>query len=138
MGEGADVPRLRFPPRAHASRRSTGTAGAGGVGFIGAGPDDAHIVDVEAANRGKSLYAAECITCHGPKGRGGDQGADLVRSLVVLEDRYGATIGDFPQARPPDSKRQAQRRDHLFDTDDKPEGWGGNDTLYGFVMNTKP
>ncbi|MBI4905783.1 MAG: c-type cytochrome [Acidobacteria bacterium] len=84
-----------LPPR-------TGTAGAGGVGFIGAGPDDAHIVDAAAADRGKSTYVAECVTCHGPKARGGpdslppaQRGADLVRSLVVLKDRYGATIGAF-------------------------------------------
>ncbi|MBM3784545.1 MAG: c-type cytochrome [Acidobacteria bacterium] len=84
-----------LPPR-------SGTAGAGGVGFIGAGPDDAHVVDVEAAGRGKAIYAAECVSCHGPKGRGvsdgvppAQRGADIVRSLVVLKDRYGATIGDF-------------------------------------------
>jgi cytochrome c oxidase cbb3-type subunit III len=84
-----------LPPR-------TGSAGAGGAGFIGAGPDDAHIVDGEAALRGQSIYVAECITCHGNRARGGpdslppaQQGADLVRSLVVLKDRYGALIGDF-------------------------------------------
>lgn len=84
-----------LPPR-------TGTAGAGGAGFIGAGPDDAHVVDAEAAERGKSVYVAECVTCHGNKARGGadslppaNRGADLVRSLVVLKDRYGAVIGDF-------------------------------------------
>ncbi|MFN7925076.1 MAG: cytochrome c [Bryobacteraceae bacterium] len=85
-----------LPPR-------TGTAGAGGVGFIGAGPDDAHVVDGEAAERGKSIYASECVTCHGPKARGvsegppAQHGSDLVRSLVVLKDRYGATIGTFLQ-----------------------------------------
>ena len=84
-----------FPPR-------TGTAGAGGAGFIGAGADDAHIVDSEAADRGKSVYIAECITCHGNKARGGDnavpeqqRGPDLVRSLVVLKDRYGSSVGSF-------------------------------------------
>ena len=84
-----------LPPRA-------GNAGAGGVGFIGAGPDDAHIVDLEAAERGKATYVAECVTCHGNRARGGpdslppaQRGADLVRSLVVLKDRYGATIGGF-------------------------------------------
>ncbi len=84
-----------LPPR-------TGTPGAGGAGFIGAGSDDSHIVDPEAAERGKAIYAAECVTCHGTKARGGpdslppaQRGADLVRSLVVLKDRYGATIGAF-------------------------------------------
>lgn len=77
-----------LPPR-------SGTAGAGGVGFIGAGPDDAHIVDPEAAARGQVIYNAECVNCHGDEARGTDKGSDLVRSLVVLKDRYGASIGSF-------------------------------------------
>jgi len=83
----------------------TGNAGAGGAGFIGAGPDDLHIVDMDAAERGKSTYVAECVTCHGNKGRGGaeslppaQRGSDLVRSLVVLKDRYGASVGEFLKA----------------------------------------
>lgn len=95
FGEIVDYLAKNLPPR-------SGTAGAGGVGFIGSGPDDAHIVDAEAAERGKTVYVAECITCHGNKARGGpdslppaQRGADLVRSLVVLKDRYGATIGAF-------------------------------------------
>ena len=78
-----------LPPR-------SGTAGAGGVGFIGAGPDDAHLVDSVAAERGKIIYNAECMNCHGEAARGGKQdGTDLVRSLVILKDRYGATLGEF-------------------------------------------
>ena len=77
-----------LPPRA-------GVAGAGGVGFIGSGPDDAHLVDPVAADRGKVSYEAECKNCHGGAARGTANGADLVRSLVVLKDRYGATIGGF-------------------------------------------
>ncbi|MBY0503161.1 MAG: c-type cytochrome [Bryobacteraceae bacterium] len=95
FGEIIDYLAKNLPPR-------TGKAGAGGVGFIGSGPDDAHLVDGEAAERGKSVYVAECITCHGNRARGGpdslpppQRGADLVRSLVVLKDRYGATIGEF-------------------------------------------
>jgi mono/diheme cytochrome c family protein len=95
FGEIVDYLAKHLPPR-------SGTPGAGGAGFIGAGPDDAHVVDTEAAERGRSIYVAECVTCHGNKGRGGpdslppaQRGADLVRSLVVLKDRYGATIGAF-------------------------------------------
>ncbi len=62
----------------------------------GAGPDDVQVVDTSAADRGRTIYIAECITCHGPKARGKDGGgADLVRSLVILHDRYGNTIGPF-------------------------------------------
>ena len=42
-----------------------------------------------------TVYIAQCITCHGTRARGGDRGADLVRSLVVLHDRYGSTIGPY-------------------------------------------
>jgi cytochrome c oxidase cbb3-type subunit 3 len=61
----------------------------------GAGPDDKHVVDAEAAMRGRTTYAAGCIQCHGTQARGGDRGANLVRSLVVLHDRYGSEIGPF-------------------------------------------
>lgn len=98
FGEIVDYLAKNLPPR-------TGTAGAGGAGFIGAGPDDAHVVDGEAAARGQSVYVAECVTCHGNKARGGadsmppaQRGSDLVRSLIVLKDRYGASIGAFLKA----------------------------------------
>jgi mono/diheme cytochrome c family protein len=72
--------------------------GGGGGGLLAqAGASDKQVVDEAAANRGKTTYIAQCITCHGPKARGTDQGADLVRSLVVLKDRYGDTIGPFLQ-----------------------------------------
>ena len=60
-----------------------------------AGPMDVHVVDTAGADRGKTLYIAECITCHGQRARGKDDAADLVRSVVVLHDRYGSTIGPF-------------------------------------------
>jgi mono/diheme cytochrome c family protein len=53
------------------------------------------VIDEAAANRGRKVYAAECITCHGTHARGSDRGADLVRSEIVLHDRYGSTIGPF-------------------------------------------
>src|SRR4051812_12898397 len=73
--------------------------GPGGRGGRGAafspGPADKHVVDIAAADRGRRVYAAECINCHGSHARGGDKGADLIRSEVVLHDRYGSTIGPF-------------------------------------------
>ena len=59
------------------------------------GSADKHVVDDNAATRGRKVYAAECINCHGTHARGTDNGADLVRSEVVLHDRYGSTIGPF-------------------------------------------
>ena len=60
-----------------------------------AGANDKQVVDEDAAARGRTVYIAQCITCHGTRARGGERGADLVRSLVVLHDRYGSTIGPY-------------------------------------------
>ena len=85
-----------FPP---------GAALGQGGGVMGGGPADGHVVDSVAADRGKSIYINECVTCHGSKARGGEdslppkqRGADLVRSLIVIKDRYGAGIGAFLKA----------------------------------------
>ena len=71
----------------------------GGRGGRGAafspGPADKHVVDAAAADRGRRVYAAECINCHGSHARGGEKGADLIRSEVVLHDRYGSTLKPF-------------------------------------------
>jgi cytochrome c oxidase cbb3-type subunit III len=61
----------------------------------GAGPDDKHVVDDAAADRGRKIWAAECIDCHGTYARGTDNGPNLVRSELVLHDRYADRIGPF-------------------------------------------
>src|ERR1043165_8805873 len=71
-----------------------GRGGRGGGGLLDqAGAADKHVVDPAAADRGKKTYIAQCITCHGASARGGQNGPDLVRSLIVLHDRYGSEIG---------------------------------------------
>jgi cytochrome c oxidase cbb3-type subunit III len=85
-----------FPPAtpsASASRRGGG---------LTMGPNDRQVVDPVAEARGRTVYIAQCVTCHGAKARGSrddapdiSHGPDLVRSLVVLHDRYGSTIGSF-------------------------------------------
>lgn len=72
-----------------------GAPAAGMARRPSAGPADVHIVDAAAADRGKTIYIAECITCHGERARGKDDAPDLVRSVVVLHDRYGSTLGPF-------------------------------------------
>jgi len=62
---------------------------------MGAGPGDAPYVDSALADKGKSVWAAECINCHGTQARGTDNGPNLTRSLVVLRDRYGSELGPF-------------------------------------------
>jgi mono/diheme cytochrome c family protein len=60
-----------------------------------AGPNDKPTVDAAAADRGRKIYAAECINCHGTQARGTDKGSNLIRSVVVLRDRYGSELGPF-------------------------------------------
>jgi mono/diheme cytochrome c family protein len=67
------------------------------TGGLSMGPANKQIVDADAANRGRSVYFRDCINCHGPKARGSGPGTDLVRSLLVLHDRYGSTLGPFLQ-----------------------------------------
>jgi cytochrome c oxidase cbb3-type subunit 3 len=82
-----------YGPSSPASPAAPGGRGRGPA--FSPGPADKQIIDEEAANRGRKVYAAECITCHGTHARGTQQGADLIRSEIVLHDRYGSTIGPF-------------------------------------------
>jgi mono/diheme cytochrome c family protein len=90
-----------FPPKAGAPSTPAGAPPVKKLGGIGQGADDQQVVDTTLADRGKKIYIAECVTCHGGKARGSSegppnlQGPDLVRSLTVLHDRYGNTIGPF-------------------------------------------
>lgn len=61
----------------------------------GVGWTDRPKVDAPAADRGRTVWVAECITCHGTLARGTDNGPNLIRSLVVLRDRYGSVLGPF-------------------------------------------
>jgi cytochrome c oxidase cbb3-type subunit 3 len=57
-----------------------------------AGPRDRQVIDTAAAGRGRSVYSMYCINCHGSNVKGGDNGPDLIRSVVVLRDRQGKDI----------------------------------------------
>lgn len=83
-----------FPPAS-----TSAPARGGGLTM---GPNDKQVVDPAAEASGRTLYIAECVTCHGSKARGNrddapeiSHGPDLVRSLVVLHDRYGTTLTPF-------------------------------------------
>jgi mono/diheme cytochrome c family protein len=80
-----------------------------------AGSDDKQIVDEDLAARGKTVYIAQCITCHGTRARGGDRGADLVRSVTVLHDRYGSTIGPYLAQGHPAGKPVTLTQDEIVD-----------------------
>jgi cytochrome c oxidase cbb3-type subunit 3 len=59
------------------------------------GPADRPAVDATAADRGRHVWASECINCHGAQARGTDNGPALVRSVLVLHDRIGNELGPF-------------------------------------------
>jgi len=61
----------------------------------GPGPGDKHNVDAAGADRGRTVWAAECITCHGTQARGTERGPNLMRSDVLLRDRYASELGPF-------------------------------------------
>jgi mono/diheme cytochrome c family protein len=67
----------------------------------GAGPDDKPLVDPKAADMGRPVYGVNCVACHGADARGTPTGPNLVRSLVVLHDRYGSTLGPYLRASHP-------------------------------------
>jgi mono/diheme cytochrome c family protein len=80
-----------------------------------AGANDKQVVDEDAASRGKTIYSAQCITCHGVQARGGERGPDLVRSLVVLHDRYGNTVGPFLAKGHPNGKSVKLTQSQIVD-----------------------
>jgi cytochrome c oxidase cbb3-type subunit III len=73
----------------------------GAVPRGGSGPDDRPIVDPKASAAATPLYAANCVACHGADARGTPRGPNLVRSIVVLRDRYGSTLGPYLRASHP-------------------------------------
>jgi cytochrome c oxidase cbb3-type subunit 3 len=66
-----------------------------------AGPDDKPMVDPKASEMGRPLFKSDCEACHGPDARGTSQGANLVRSPIVLRDRYGSALGPYLRASHP-------------------------------------
>jgi len=75
--------------------RPAGASGAPRTSGDSIGPYNKQIVDPAAADRGRHLYATECVECHGPTARGSDTAPNLIRSNVVLHDRVGSELGPF-------------------------------------------
>jgi len=55
--------------------------------------DDPPKYDPASVERGKQNFAATCGFCHGTSGKGGEKGPDLLRSVLVLHDEGGKSIG---------------------------------------------
>ncbi len=49
--------------------------------------------DPASVERGKQNFASTCGFCHGVTGKGGEKGPDLLRSVLVLDDDGGKSIG---------------------------------------------
>jgi cytochrome c oxidase cbb3-type subunit 3 len=47
----------------------------------------------DAVDRGQKQFVVQCGSCHGANARGDDNGPDLVRSEIVLDDEQGSLIG---------------------------------------------
>ena len=55
-----------------------------------------------AVDRGRPLFVSQCGFCHGSNARGGANGPDLTRSVVVQDDENGRQLGEFLRAGRPD------------------------------------
>ena len=90
---------LNYLTKFHSRDQPASAGGGGAPAAAGRGPRanvgaaDRHRVDPAGAERGLKIYAAECVTCHGPNARGTERGANLIRSTRMLRDRYGSAIG---------------------------------------------
>ena len=49
--------------------------------------------DPASVARGQTIFVSTCGFCHGTHATGGEQGPDLLRSVLVLDDENGASIG---------------------------------------------
>lgn len=61
------------------------------------------VVDQEAHDRGRAIWARECVDCHGTQARGGDGGGpNIIRTTTVNYDRSapvaGSVLGPFLKA----------------------------------------
>ena len=49
--------------------------------------------DPASVKRGEDLFVPTCGFCHGSHAKGGEKGPDLLRSVLVLDDENGKSIG---------------------------------------------
>lgn len=78
-------------PQGRGGRNKQAAPARGGGGYANAYPQ--RTPDPKAVERGKSIYDVNCALCHGDDARGGDNGPNLIRGDVVLNDQSGELIG---------------------------------------------
>jgi len=81
---------------AAAAQNPQAPAGARGGGPFVAYPQRP-VTDPAAVAGGKILFDVNCSFCHGADARGGDDGPNLLRSELVLDDQKGERIGPVLQ-----------------------------------------
>nr|ADC36110.1 hypothetical protein [uncultured bacterium 126] len=79
------------PPAGRGGRG--GAAPAGGQAPAVAQVARSPVVDQAAHDRGRALWARNCIDCHGSQARGSDTGPNIIRSKTVNYDRSAAEAG---------------------------------------------
>lgn len=69
------------------------------------------VVDQAAHDRGRAIWASECITCHGSQARGSESGPNIIRSKTVNYDRFaeraGSVLGPFLKGGHPAQTRKS-------------------------------
>lgn len=67
-------------------------------------------VDDAALERGRAIWASECINCHGSQARGSENGPNIIRTKTVNYDRFaeraGSVLGPFLKAGHPAQTRK--------------------------------
>ena len=67
-------------------------------------------VDEAAHDRGRAIWASECINCHGTQARGSENGPNIIRTKTVNYDRFaeraGSVLGPFLRAGHPAQTRR--------------------------------
>ena len=94
-------PAGQTPPEPAAGRGANqGQRGAGQAGRQGAGGRRGgftqftrELAPQDVLVRGKSLYEANCASCHAADLRGGSKGTNLLRSGTALTDQHGELVG---------------------------------------------
>ena len=68
------------------------------------------VVDQAAHDRGRAVWALECVECHGAQARGSDTGPNIIRTRTVNYDRLaqqpGSELGPFLKAGHPTQSKK--------------------------------
>jgi mono/diheme cytochrome c family protein len=91
-----------------------GRGGRGGAATPGPPPAApvarSPVVDQAAHDRGRALWATNCIDCHGSQARGSDTGPNIIRTKTVNFDRSavaaGSVLGPFLKAGHPTQSKK--------------------------------